>query len=240
MGHPGQFQTLELVRRDYWWPGMMVFIKNFVAGCALCQQMKVNTHPTTPPITPIKSLGTRPFSLVMTDFITDLLENDGSDALMVVVDHGSTKGAIFIACNKTVTTAGAAQLYFEKVYSRFGLPDKMISDRDPHFTSNLFQELGKLLGIKLAMSTAYHPQTDGETECVNQEVEIYLRMFCSNQPETWKKLLPTAEFSHNQRTHSSVKHSPFYLMMGYEPIAIPAAYPKTNVPGAKRRIVMLQ
>jgi hypothetical protein len=240
MGHPGQFQTLELVRWDYWWPGMTVFIKNFVAGCAPCQQMKVNMHPTTPLITLIKSLGTRPFPLVTTDFITDLPVSDGSDALMVVVDHGSTKGAIFIPCNKTVTAGGAAQLYFEKVYSRFGLPDKMISDRDPHFTSNLFQELGKLLGIKLAMSTAYHPQTNGETECVNQEVEIYLRMFCSNQPETWKKLLPTAEFSHNQRTHSSVKHSPFYLMMGYEPLAIPAAYPKTNIPGAERRIVMLQ
>jgi hypothetical protein len=212
---------------------MMVFIKNFVAECAPCQQMKVNTHPTTLPIMWIKSLGTHHLPLVTTNFVTDLPESDRSDALMVVVDHGSTKGAIFIACNKTITATGPAQLYFKKVYSRFGLPDKMISDRDPHFTSNLFQELGRLLGIKLAMSTAYHPQTNGKTEHVNQEVEIYLRMFCSNQPEAWKKLLPTAKFSHNQRTHSTLKHSPFYLMMGYEPMAIPVTYLKTKVPEAE-------
>jgi transposase InsO family protein len=83
---------------------------------------------------------------------------------MVVVDQNATKGVIFIPMNKTVSAAEAACLYYEKVYMQFGLPDKIISDRDPRFTSNLFQELGKLLGIKLAMSTTYHPQTDGETE----------------------------------------------------------------------------
>ena len=97
-----------------------------------------------------------------------------------------------------------------------------------------------MLGIKLAMSTAYHPQTDGETEWVNQEVEIYLRMFCSNNPETWKKLLPTAEFTHNQRTHSVQKNSPFFLMLGCEPKAIPLPYLKSNIPAAKKRIVLLQ
>jgi RNase H-like domain found in reverse transcriptase/Reverse transcriptase (RNA-dependent DNA polymerase)/Integrase zinc binding domain len=71
-GHPGQFQTIELIRRDYWWPGMTTFIRNYVAGCTTCQQMKVNTHPTAPPLLPIKSTATRPFELVTTDFITDL------------------------------------------------------------------------------------------------------------------------------------------------------------------------
>jgi transposase InsO family protein len=83
---------------------------------------------------------------------------------MVVVDQNTTKGVIFIPTNKTVSTAEAACLYYKKVYTWFSLPDKIISDRDPHFISNLLQELRKLLGVKLAMSTAYHPQTDGETE----------------------------------------------------------------------------
>jgi transposase InsO family protein len=83
---------------------------------------------------------------------------------MVMVDQNAMKGVIFIPTNKTVSAAEAACLYYEKIYTRFSLPDKIISDRDPHFTSNLFQELGKLLGVKLAMSTAYHPQTDGKTE----------------------------------------------------------------------------
>ena len=87
-GRPGQWQTTELLRQDYWWPGMVTFIKKYVAGCATCQQMKVNTHPTAPPLSPIRSDAMRPFALVMTDFITDLPESDGYDSLMVVVDHG--------------------------------------------------------------------------------------------------------------------------------------------------------
>jgi hypothetical protein len=136
--------------------------------------MKVNTHPTVPPLSPIKSTTTQLFAVVTTDFITDLPDSEGFDSIMVMVDQNTTKGVIFIPMNKMVSVAEAACLYYEKVYTRFRLPDKIISDRDPHFASNLFQELGKLLGVKLAMSTAYHPQMDGETERVNQELEIYL------------------------------------------------------------------
>ena len=209
---------------------MITFIKNFIVGCATCQQMKVNTHTMTPPLSLIKSDATCLFSLVTTDFITDLPECNSFNSLMVMVDHGLTKGVILIPCKKTVNAMGAATLYLDYVYKRFGLPDKIISDRDPCFTSQLFQELGRILGIKLAMSTAYHPQTDGETERVNQEVEIYLHMFCAINPEDLKCLLPTAEFTHNQRTHSVQKNSPFYLMMGYEPKVMPLPYTKTNVP----------
>ena len=84
------------------------------------------------------------------------------------------------------------------------------------------------------MSTAYHPQTNGETERVNQELEIYLRIFCSNNPETWKLYLPTVEFAHNQKYHSAVKNTPFFLMMGYHPRALPLAYPKSEVPAAEQ------
>ena len=84
------------------------------------------------------------------------------------------------------------------------------------------------------MSTAYHPQTDGETKRVNQELEIYLRIFCSNNPETWKLYLPTAEFAHNQKHHSAIKNTPFFLMMGYHPRALPLTYLKSNVPTAEQ------
>ena len=90
------------------------------------------------------------------------------------------------------------------------------------------------------MSTAYHPQTDGETEHVNQELEIYLRIFCSNNPETWKLYLPTVEFAHNQKHHSAVKNTPFFLMMGYHPCALPLAYLKSDIPAAEQRIAQLQ
>ena len=93
---------------------------------------------------------------------------------MVVVDHGLTKGVILIPCNKTIDALGTSTLYLNYVYKWFRLPDKITSGRDPCFTSQLFQALGRMLRIKLAMSTAYHPQTNGETEQVNQEVEVYL------------------------------------------------------------------
>ena len=117
---------------------MTTFIKKYVEGCAKCQQMKVNTHPTTPPLTPIRSEGGCPFGLITTDFITDLPESDGYDSLMVVVDHGSTKGVVFIPCNKTIDALGVVTLLLDHVYKRFGLPNKIISDRDPRFTSQLF------------------------------------------------------------------------------------------------------
>ncbi|GLB38887.1 putative retrotransposable element tf2 155 kda protein type 1-like [Lyophyllum shimeji] len=239
-GHPGQYKTLELIKRDYWWPGMYIFIKRYVEGCATCQQMKTNTHPTTPPITPIKSSTTRPFAQITMDFITDLPEKDGYNSIMVVVDHGLTKGVIFIPCTKEIDALGSADLLLQHVYRRFGLPDTIISDRGPQFAARVFRELGRLLGIKLAMSTAYHPQTDGQTERVNQELEVYLRIFCSNNPENWKDLLPLAEFTHNNRSHSARNASPFYLMMGFDPRSIPTAYQKTDVPAAEQRIIQLQ
>jgi len=149
---------------------MTTFMKKYVEGYAKCQQMKVNTHLTIPPLSLIRSEGGCPFSLITTYFITDVLESDGYDSLMVMVDHGSTKGVIFISCNKTIDALGVAMLLLDHVYKRFGLPDKIISDRDPHFASQLFQKLGRLLSIRLAMSTAYHPQTDRQTEHINQEV----------------------------------------------------------------------
>ena len=86
-----------------------------------------------------------------------------------MVDHGLTKGVILCPTKKTIDAAGVASLFFSKVFKRFGLYDKIISDRGPQFASTFAKELGKLLGYELALSTAYHPQTDGETKCVNQE-----------------------------------------------------------------------
>ncbi|OJT03227.1 Transposon Tf2-12 polyprotein [Trametes pubescens] len=180
MGHPGKFKTLELLQRTYWWPGMHTMVSRFVEGCAECQQNKINTHPTVPPLQPIPATDiTRPFQQITIDYITDLPESKGHDSIMVVVDHGLSKGAIFIPCNKTIDAIGTAELLYRNVYRRFGLPSKIISDRGPQFISHVTRELGRILKITLSPSTAYHPQTDGQTERVNQELEVYLRIFCT-------------------------------------------------------------
>ena len=240
MAHPGQYKTMEAIRKYYWWPGMYTFIRNYVMGCATCQQNKVNTHPTTPPLMPIRSNAGRPFAIITTDFITDLPISEGYDSLMVVVDHGLTKGVILIPCTKTIDALGTADAYLDHVYRRFGLPDTIISDRGPQFASQVFRNIGKTLGIDLRMSTAYHPQTDGETERVNQELEVYLRIFCGNNPDKWRSFLPIMEFAHNNRTHETTKQTPFYLMGGYEPKAFPIAFENTNIPSVEQRMVMLQ
>ena len=154
---------------------------------------------------------------------------------MVMVDHGLMKGVIYCPCTRNIDSEGVAQLFFTNVFPRFGLHSRMISDRGPQFASAFAQELARLLQYDIALSTAYHPQTDGETERVNQELETYLRLFASNKPEEWSKLLPMAEFAHNSATHSVTQKTPFSLMMGYEPRAYPPLG-KTFLPHLENRL----
>lgn len=241
MGHPGIYKTTELVKRRYWWPGMSTFIRKYVEGCGICQQMKVDTHPTRVPPMPIPTdPDARPWSHITMDFITDLPESQGFDSVLVVVDHDLTKGVIFSPCRKTIDALGTAELLHADVYKWFGLPDRIISDRGPQFAAKVFQELCKKTGIKSTMSTAFHPQTDGETERVNQELEVYLRIFAGNHSADWTKFLADAQFAHNHREHSATKTSPFRALFGYDPKAIPHVARMSNMPAAQQRLDELQ
>jgi hypothetical protein len=230
-GHPGEIGTYNAIRQHYWWPGLRTFVKNYVQGCGTCQQFKIDRSPSKPAYIPTegaKSL--RPFANCSMDLITDLPLADGHDSILVVVDQGLSKGVILIPCNKTITSQDTARLLLENLYKRFGLPDKIISDRGPQFASKAFVELLKLLGIKSALSTAYHPQTDGTTERVNQEIEAYLSIYCASHPEEWPQALHTLEFTHNNRRHADRQHTPFELMFGESPIAIPLSFENTKYP----------
>jgi len=239
-GHPGHFKPLELIWCYYWWPGMTVFVKSYVAGCAICQQIKINTHLSSSGLIPLKGQkDAKPFSQVTCDFITDLSESNGFDSLMVVVDHGSTKRVISIPCNKTIDATLTAQNYIDHVYWCFGLPDSFLSDCGPQFSSQVFREMAQLLGIKMLRSTSYHPQTNRETERVNQELKIYFWIFCSNNPKTWKLLNSFMEFSHNQKVHSTTKQTLFYLMMGYKSKDIPLVFDRTNTPTVEQQVKTL-
>jgi len=117
-GHPGELETFNLIRQHYWWPGQPQFVKNFVKGCAHCQQFKINQHLTKPALMPIEgSTSLLPFAQCSMDFITDLPVSKGFDAIMmVVVDHGLTKGVILIPCCKTITAEETAKLLLENLY----------------------------------------------------------------------------------------------------------------------------
>ena len=164
LGHMGVFRTKSIIERDFWWLGLATFVKHFIAGCAVCQQNKVNTHPTVPPLCPISSSVSLPFKQLSVDLITDLSLSSGFDSVMVMVNHGLTKGVILTPCSKTIDATGIAQLFFDFVFKRFGLHDTLISDCGPQFTSTFTKELAHLLKYDVRLSTAYHPQTDGQTE----------------------------------------------------------------------------
>ena len=130
--------------------------------------MKVNTHLSAPLFAPIKANPyTYPFSIVIIDFITDLPESNRYNALYIAVDHDLTKAIVFILCTKTIDVISIAKLYHDNIYRRFGLPNRIISDRELQFSSQVFQEMNKRLGVTLSMSTAFYLQTDRQTERTN-------------------------------------------------------------------------
>ena len=241
IGHPGELGTYNIVKEHYWWPGMRRFIKAYVEGCPDCQQYKINRRPTKHTLEPIEAPpSTRPFAQVSMDFITDLPPSNGFDSILVVVDHGLTKGVVLEPCNKDITSDDTAKLFLHRVFNRFGLPDKLISDRGPQFASRVFKDLCRLLHIDSALSTSYHPQTDGGTERVNQEIEAYLSIYCTMNPETWADHLPLLEFTHNSRPHADRTTSPFELLMGVKPKALPEAFERTDYPSNEERIKTLE
>src|SRR5712671_2408248 len=174
-GHPRITKTLTLIKPYYWWPGMKSFATEYIKGCATCQMMKVNTHPTKPPMFPITSKANAlPFQTISLDFIVKLPVSDGKDTILTITDHDCSKAALFIPCNETIDAAGVATLYATQVFPHYGLPKKVISDRDTRFASNFARELCDILKIRQNISTAYHPQTDGQSERTNQSLEQYL------------------------------------------------------------------
>ena len=219
-GHPGIKRTAELVARYYWWPGMNYDIKEYVKGCAECQRHKINTRPIRAPIQPIyPKPEAMPFETVTLDFITKLPTSQGYDTILTVTDHDCSKASIFIPCNEEITGEGTAKLYARHVFLRFGLPSKVISDRDPRFAGKFMRELCKILGIEQNISTAYHPRTNGQSERMNQWLEQYLRFWTNEQQNNWSDYLPIAEFVHNNWPNETTRESPFAILMGYNPRA---------------------
>ena len=238
LGHAGQFHIRTFLERDFWWPGLSTYVNNFIAGYATCQQNKINTHPTCVSLNPISS-SSLSFKQLSVDLVTDLPPAQGFDLLMVVVNHGLMKGVVIIPCSKTINAVEMERLFFQNIFKQFGLHNSIISNQGPQFASALARELAQLLKYDVQLSTAYHPQTDGQTERTNQEIETYLCIFCTNNPHSWPDLLPTTEFLHNTTPHHSTKVSPFSLLLRY----IPQAYPplgKTFLPALENCMVTLK
>ena len=214
-GHPGRFKTLELISRSSWWPNMSQYVGQYISHCDLCARTKAQRRLPVGELQPL-AIPEECWDAISVDFISELPESGGYDAIMVAVDSVG-KRSHFVKTVTTVTTAGAANLYVRNIWKLHGLPHKVISDCGPQFVAAFMKELFRLLGIKAASSTAYHPQTDGQTERVNQELEQYLRVFVGERQDDWYSLLPLAEFAYNNHVHSSTQQTPFLLDTGQHP-----------------------
>jgi len=161
-GHPGYTKTYKLITRNYWWPRILEDIKRYVAGCERCQVTKPNRQPKRNHLHP-NEVPQNPWEIVSIDLIGPLPESAGYDGILVIVDRFS-KMARYIPINMNITAQGVAKISWDQVFKNMGIPQKVISDRGPQFVSRFMKELCSQLGIERNPLTAYHPQTDGQTE----------------------------------------------------------------------------
>lgn len=214
-GHSGFPVTYARVRRLFAWPKMKTHIRQYVQWCTTCQQAKPDRAASPGLLLPLP-VPVEPWDTISMDFIDGLPQSGAFNCLLVIVDL-RTKFAHFLPVAHPYTAAKIAQVYMHQIYRIHGFPGAIVSDRDPVFTSNFWQELFKYAGTELRLSTTNHPRSDGQTERVNQCLETFLRCFTHAAPKRWSYWTPLAQFWYNSSTHSAIGMSPFKAMFGYEP-----------------------
>ena len=189
-------------------------IGKYVEGCDLCQRMKNRTEELAGKLK-LSEVPQKTWTHLTVDFITKLPVVAEKDAILVVCDRLS-KMMHFVATTEGTSAEGLARLLRDNVWKLHGLPESVVSDRGPQFAAELTKELNKMLGIKTKLSTAFHPQTDGQTERMNQELEQYLQFFIENRQKDWPEWLVAAEFAINNKVHMATKVLPFMANYGRE------------------------
>ena len=190
-------------------------IRRYVDGCNACQRYKNRSEALAGKLMP-NAIPEKPWSHISADFITKLPLAQGYNAILVVCNRFS-KMAHFIATTEKTSAERLAKLFRDHVWKLHGLPESIISDRGVQFVAGMMKEMNNLLVIQTKLSTAYHPQTDGQTERVNQELEQYLRVFIDHRQEQWPDWLGMAEFAYNNKIHATTKTSLFKVNYGQNP-----------------------
>jgi transposase InsO family protein len=214
-GHSGFPVTYRRIASLFSWPGMKSKIREYVRACHTCQQAKPERLPPAGLLQPLP-VPSEPWEVATMDFIDGLPTSRTYNCLLVIVDKFS-KYAHFIPLKHPYTASKVAHLFVDNIYRLHSMPLSLVSDRDPVFTSHFWQAVFRATGTQLKMSTANHPETDGQTERVNQSIECYLRCFISAHPHQWAKWISLCEFWYNTNWHSSLGKSPFEVLYGRQP-----------------------
>jgi len=214
-GHLGTYKTIGRVRANFYWPKMDENITEYVRSCDVCQRNKVIRHKKYGLLEPLE-VPMRPWTVISMDFIVGLPKSDGYIKIWVIVDRFS-KMAHFIPVRTEEHIKELALTFVKEIWCLHGLSESIVSDRDTQFTSKFWTCLIQLLQVNLNLSTAFHPESEGQTESVNQTLEQYLRSYCSYQQDDWVLLLPFAEHAYNSSMSESTKASPFEINYGFFP-----------------------
>lgn len=214
-GHSGVTVTTQKLCSLFYWKGLKRNVREFIRKCDTCQRNKSETVASPGLLQPLP-IPNRIWEEISMDFIDGLPPSRGNTVIWVVVDRLS-KFAHFVALSHPYNASKIAQLYMQHIYKVHGFPRAIISDRDPTFTSNFWRELFHRSKVQLNFSTAYHPQSDGQTEVVNRCIETYLRCMTGEKPKAWSDWLPLAQWWYNTNYHSSLQASPYEVMYGQSP-----------------------
>ena len=215
-GHLGTDKTCAAIKRRFWWPHLRKSVRRYIGRCGQCQKSKPRTTQLYGGMHPIPA-PSRPWEQMTMDLITALpTTTQGHDAMIVFVDR-MTKMMRCAPTTKKLSAQGTAKLFKDTIFRYHGLPEVIIADRDPRWNSMFWRSVFQSLQTRTRLSTAYHPQTDGQTERANRTLEEMLRSYVHPYGDDWDQHLGDVEFAYNNSEQKSTGQTPFYLLHGFHP-----------------------
>uniref|UniRef100_A0A3P9ICQ0 Gypsy retrotransposon integrase-like protein 1 n=1 Tax=Oryzias latipes TaxID=8090 RepID=A0A3P9ICQ0_ORYLA len=227
-----------LLRRRFFWPSMDDDVRQYIAACTTCARAKSSNSPPAGHLHPL-STPSRPWSHIAVDFVTGLPPSHGFTVILTVIDRFS-KAVQFIPLPHLPSATETANTLVNVVFRHHGIPSDIVSDRGPQFTSQVWKAFCSALGATISLTSGYHPQSNGQAERANQELEAALRCFAAQNQEDWPDYLIWVEYAHNNHPSSATGMSPFEASLGYSPPLFPSQELDLAVPSVQLHLQRCQ